>query len=155
MTPITISMIFRIENSVCSGNQRATRSVQIAKPAYNANVVAPRAKEWDMSDDNGSTVFTTNIGAQTSAVVMTQSRKQGLRNDDDERCERGKENKKGKKCGCAGKDLAQVSCTASGPRPVTLSSGRIRMSCCWIDNITPVITNTCTTTTVVDIADTV
>ncbi|CAH7685793.1 expressed protein [Phakopsora pachyrhizi] len=66
MTPITISMIFRIENSVCSGNQRATRSVQIAKPAYNANVVAPRAKEWDMSDDNGSTVFTTNIGAQTS-----------------------------------------------------------------------------------------
>ncbi|CAH7668654.1 hypothetical protein PPACK8108_LOCUS3190, partial [Phakopsora pachyrhizi] len=51
MTPITISMIFRIENSVCSGNQRATRSVQIAKPAYNANVVAPRAKEWDMSDD--------------------------------------------------------------------------------------------------------
>ncbi|CAH7685953.1 hypothetical protein PPACK8108_LOCUS20544 [Phakopsora pachyrhizi] len=55
MTPITISMIFRIENSVCSGNQRATRSVQIAKPAYNANIVAPRAKEWDMSDDNGST----------------------------------------------------------------------------------------------------
>ncbi|KAI8450635.1 hypothetical protein BY996DRAFT_6417189 [Phakopsora pachyrhizi] len=66
MTPITISMIFRIENSVCSGNQRAIRSVQIAKPAYNANIVAPRAKEWDISDDNGSTVFTTNIGAQTS-----------------------------------------------------------------------------------------
>ncbi|KAI8449569.1 hypothetical protein BY996DRAFT_6418309 [Phakopsora pachyrhizi] len=57
--------------------------------------------------------------------------------------------------GCAGKDLVQVSCTASGPTPVTLSSRRIRMSCCWIDNITPVITNTCTTTAVVDIADTV
>ncbi|KAI8448090.1 hypothetical protein BY996DRAFT_4557347, partial [Phakopsora pachyrhizi] len=28
-----------IENSVCSGNQRATRSVQIATPTYNANIV--------------------------------------------------------------------------------------------------------------------
>ncbi|CAH7682537.1 hypothetical protein BY996DRAFT_4598630, partial [Phakopsora pachyrhizi] len=44
---------------------RATKTVEIATPTYYANLVATRAKKWDMSDDNGSTVFTTNSGAQT------------------------------------------------------------------------------------------
>ncbi|CAH7676272.1 expressed protein, partial [Phakopsora pachyrhizi] len=43
----------------------ATKTVEIATPTYYANLVATRAKKWDMSDDNGSTVFTTNSGAQT------------------------------------------------------------------------------------------
>ncbi|KAI8461846.1 hypothetical protein BY996DRAFT_8683066 [Phakopsora pachyrhizi] len=54
-----------IANLVSSGFQRATKSVEIAKPTYYANLVAIRAKKWDMSDYNGSTVFTTNSGAQT------------------------------------------------------------------------------------------
>ncbi|CAH7668224.1 Piwi domain-domain-containing protein [Phakopsora pachyrhizi] len=54
-----------IANSVCCGFQRATRSVQIATPTYYANIVATRAKKWDMSYDNNSTVFTTKSGTQT------------------------------------------------------------------------------------------
>ncbi|KAI8458343.1 hypothetical protein BY996DRAFT_6410988 [Phakopsora pachyrhizi] len=56
----------KIANSVCSASQRATKSVGIATPTYYANLVATRAKKWDISDENGSTVFTTNSGAQTS-----------------------------------------------------------------------------------------
>ncbi|CAH7671594.1 Piwi domain-containing protein, partial [Phakopsora pachyrhizi] len=37
-----------IANSVCSGFQRAIRSVQIATPTYYAIIVATRAKKWDM-----------------------------------------------------------------------------------------------------------
>ncbi|CAH7681879.1 hypothetical protein PPACK8108_LOCUS14545 [Phakopsora pachyrhizi] len=55
-----------IANSVCSASQRATKSVGIATPTYYANLVATRAKKWYISDENGSTVFTTNIGTQTS-----------------------------------------------------------------------------------------
>ncbi|KAI8458450.1 hypothetical protein BY996DRAFT_6410885 [Phakopsora pachyrhizi] len=55
-----------IANSVCSASQGATKSVGIATPTYYANLVATRAKKWDISDENGSTVFTTNRGAQTS-----------------------------------------------------------------------------------------
>ncbi|CAH7677400.1 hypothetical protein PPACK8108_LOCUS12552, partial [Phakopsora pachyrhizi] len=47
-------------NLASSGFQRATKTVEIATPTYYANLVATRAKKWDMSDDNGSTVFTTN-----------------------------------------------------------------------------------------------
>ncbi|CAH7675010.1 hypothetical protein PPACK8108_LOCUS9973, partial [Phakopsora pachyrhizi] len=39
-------------------------------PTYYANLVATRAKKWYMSDADGSTVFTTNSGAQ--APVMRQ-----------------------------------------------------------------------------------
>ncbi|CAH7673250.1 Piwi domain-domain-containing protein, partial [Phakopsora pachyrhizi] len=56
--------------SVCYGFQRATRSVQIATPAYYANIVATRAKKWDMSYDNGFTVFTTKSGGQTPGERM-------------------------------------------------------------------------------------
>ncbi|KAI8453362.1 hypothetical protein BY996DRAFT_6560309 [Phakopsora pachyrhizi] len=56
----------KFANSVCSASQRATKSVGIATPTYYANLVATRAKKWDISDENGSTVFTTNSGAQTS-----------------------------------------------------------------------------------------
>ncbi|KAI8453402.1 hypothetical protein BY996DRAFT_6609422 [Phakopsora pachyrhizi] len=55
-----------IANSVCSTSQRATKSVGIATPTYYANLVAKRAKKWDISDENGSTVFTVNSGTQTS-----------------------------------------------------------------------------------------
>ncbi|CAH7675335.1 hypothetical protein PPACK8108_LOCUS10331 [Phakopsora pachyrhizi] len=55
-----------IANSICSASQRATKSVGIATPTYYANLVATRAKKWDISDENGSTVFTTNSGTQTS-----------------------------------------------------------------------------------------
>ncbi|CAH7670721.1 Piwi domain-containing protein, partial [Phakopsora pachyrhizi] len=54
-----------IANSVCYGFQKATRSVQIATPIYYANIVAIRAKKWDMSYNNNSTVFTTKSGTQT------------------------------------------------------------------------------------------
>ncbi|KAI8453422.1 hypothetical protein BY996DRAFT_6414658 [Phakopsora pachyrhizi] len=54
-----------IANLVSSGFQRATKSVGLATPTYYANLVASRAKNWDMSDDNGSKVFTTNSGTQT------------------------------------------------------------------------------------------
>ncbi|CAH7690777.1 Piwi domain-containing protein, partial [Phakopsora pachyrhizi] len=37
-----------ITNSVCSGFQRATRSVQIAAPTYYANIAATNAKKWGM-----------------------------------------------------------------------------------------------------------
>ncbi|CAH7672793.1 hypothetical protein PPACK8108_LOCUS7625, partial [Phakopsora pachyrhizi] len=47
-------------NLASSGFQRATKSVEIDTPTYYANLVATRAKKWDMSDANGSTVFTTN-----------------------------------------------------------------------------------------------
>ncbi|KAI8460277.1 hypothetical protein BY996DRAFT_4574891, partial [Phakopsora pachyrhizi] len=49
-----------IANLASSGFQRATKTVEIATPTYYANLVATRAKKWDMSDDNGSTVLTTN-----------------------------------------------------------------------------------------------
>ncbi|CAH7685334.1 hypothetical protein PPACK8108_LOCUS19834, partial [Phakopsora pachyrhizi] len=55
-----------IANSVCSASQRATKSVGITTPTYYANLVATRDKKWDISDENGSTVFTTNSGTQTS-----------------------------------------------------------------------------------------
>ncbi|CAH7667853.1 hypothetical protein BY996DRAFT_4576453, partial [Phakopsora pachyrhizi] len=55
-----------IANSVCSASQRATKSVGIATPTNYANLVATRAKKLDISDENGSTVFTTNSGTQTS-----------------------------------------------------------------------------------------
>ncbi|CAH7690244.1 hypothetical protein PPACK8108_LOCUS25527, partial [Phakopsora pachyrhizi] len=55
-----------IANSICSASQRATKSVGIATPTYYANLVATRAKKWDISDENGSTVFTTNSRTQTS-----------------------------------------------------------------------------------------
>ncbi|CAH7686385.1 hypothetical protein PPACK8108_LOCUS21029, partial [Phakopsora pachyrhizi] len=54
------SRYIKIANLVSSGFQRATKSVEIATPTYYANLVATRAKKWDMSDANGSTVFTTN-----------------------------------------------------------------------------------------------
>ncbi|CAH7688755.1 Piwi domain-containing protein, partial [Phakopsora pachyrhizi] len=65
-TNYTVNDLQNIENSLCSGFQRATRSVQIATPTYYKNLVATRAKKWDISDDNGFTVFTTNSGIQTS-----------------------------------------------------------------------------------------
>ncbi|KAI8453327.1 hypothetical protein BY996DRAFT_6414749 [Phakopsora pachyrhizi] len=55
-----------IANSVFSESQRATKSVGIATPTYHANLLATRAKKWDISDENGFTVFTTNSGAQNS-----------------------------------------------------------------------------------------
>ncbi|KAI8446728.1 hypothetical protein BY996DRAFT_4536762, partial [Phakopsora pachyrhizi] len=55
-----------IANSVCSASQRATKCVGITTPTNYANLVATRAKKWDISDEYGSTVFTTNSGAQTS-----------------------------------------------------------------------------------------
>ncbi|KAI8454339.1 hypothetical protein BY996DRAFT_6413958 [Phakopsora pachyrhizi] len=62
----TVDDTQNIENSVCSASQRATKSVGIATPPYYANLVATWAKKWAISDENGSTVFTTNSGAQTS-----------------------------------------------------------------------------------------
>ncbi|CAH7681947.1 hypothetical protein PPACK8108_LOCUS14623 [Phakopsora pachyrhizi] len=50
----------------CSASQRATKSVGIATPTYYANLFATRAKKCDISDENGSTIFTTNSGTQTS-----------------------------------------------------------------------------------------
>ncbi|CAH7667857.1 expressed protein [Phakopsora pachyrhizi] len=61
----TVDDLQNIANLASSGLQRATKTVEIATPTYYANLVATRAKKWDMSDDNGSTVFTTNSGAQT------------------------------------------------------------------------------------------
>ncbi|CAH7675127.1 hypothetical protein PPACK8108_LOCUS10087 [Phakopsora pachyrhizi] len=46
-----------IANSVCSASQRATKSDGISTPTYYANLVATRDKKWDISDENGSTVF--------------------------------------------------------------------------------------------------
>ncbi|CAH7676858.1 hypothetical protein BY996DRAFT_4589300, partial [Phakopsora pachyrhizi] len=51
-----------IANSVCSASQRATKSVGITTPTCYANLVATRDKKWDISGENGSTVFTTNSG---------------------------------------------------------------------------------------------
>ncbi|CAH7686338.1 hypothetical protein PPACK8108_LOCUS20976 [Phakopsora pachyrhizi] len=62
----TVDDTQNIENSVCSASQRATKSVGIATPPYYANLVATWAKKWAISDENGSTVFTTNSGALTS-----------------------------------------------------------------------------------------
>ncbi|KAI8456939.1 hypothetical protein BY996DRAFT_6412017 [Phakopsora pachyrhizi] len=59
----TVDDLQNIANLVSSGFQRATKSVEIATPTYYANLVATSAKKWDMSDANGSTVFTTNSGA--------------------------------------------------------------------------------------------
>ncbi|KAI8448288.1 hypothetical protein BY996DRAFT_8422721 [Phakopsora pachyrhizi] len=56
----TVDDLQNIANLASSGFQRATKTVEIATPTYYANLVATRAKKWDMSDDNGSTVFTTN-----------------------------------------------------------------------------------------------
>ncbi|CAH7689294.1 Piwi domain-domain-containing protein, partial [Phakopsora pachyrhizi] len=61
----TVDDLQNIANLVSSGFQRATKFVEIDTPTYYANLVATRAKKWDMSDANGSTVFTTNSGAQT------------------------------------------------------------------------------------------
>ncbi|CAH7676321.1 hypothetical protein PPACK8108_LOCUS11440, partial [Phakopsora pachyrhizi] len=61
----TVDDLQNIANLISSGFQRATKSVEIATPTYCANLVATSAKKWDMSDANGSTVFTTNSGAQT------------------------------------------------------------------------------------------
>ncbi|CAH7674996.1 Piwi domain-domain-containing protein, partial [Phakopsora pachyrhizi] len=61
----TVDDFQNIANLVSSGFQRATKSVEIATPTYYANLVATRAKKWDMSDDYGSTIFTANSGAQT------------------------------------------------------------------------------------------
>ncbi|KAI8452029.1 hypothetical protein BY996DRAFT_4585091, partial [Phakopsora pachyrhizi] len=55
-----------IANSVYSTSQRATKSVGITTPTCYSNLVATRDKKWDISDENGSTVFTTNSGTQTS-----------------------------------------------------------------------------------------
>ncbi|CAH7687334.1 hypothetical protein PPACK8108_LOCUS22108 [Phakopsora pachyrhizi] len=43
-----------------------TKSVQKATPTYYVNLIATRSKKWDMSDDNGSTVFTTKSEIQRS-----------------------------------------------------------------------------------------
>ncbi|CAH7683622.1 expressed protein, partial [Phakopsora pachyrhizi] len=56
----TVDDLQNIANLASSGFQRATKTVEIATPTYYANLVATRAKKWDMSDDNSSTVFTTN-----------------------------------------------------------------------------------------------
>ncbi|CAH7670405.1 hypothetical protein PPACK8108_LOCUS5108, partial [Phakopsora pachyrhizi] len=61
----TVDDLQNIANLVSSGFQRAIKSVEIATPTYYANLVATRAKKCNMSDANGSTVFTTNSGAQT------------------------------------------------------------------------------------------
>ncbi|KAI8459793.1 hypothetical protein BY996DRAFT_6409912 [Phakopsora pachyrhizi] len=52
-----------IVNSLFIGSQRATKSVGLATPTYYANLLATRAKKWDISDENGSTFFTTNSGS--------------------------------------------------------------------------------------------
>ncbi|CAH7690639.1 hypothetical protein PPACK8108_LOCUS26049, partial [Phakopsora pachyrhizi] len=56
----TVDDLQNIANLASSVFQRATKTVEIATPTYYANLVATRAKKWDMSDDNGSTVFTAN-----------------------------------------------------------------------------------------------
>ncbi|CAH7687027.1 hypothetical protein PPACK8108_LOCUS21750, partial [Phakopsora pachyrhizi] len=64
--PFLYNLLFQSQASLngtscfSSGFQRATKSVEIAAPTYYANLVATRAKKWNISDDNGSTVFTTN-----------------------------------------------------------------------------------------------
>ncbi|CAH7671394.1 Piwi domain-domain-containing protein, partial [Phakopsora pachyrhizi] len=67
----TVDDLQKIANLVSSGFQRANNSVEIATPTCYANLVVTGAKKWDMSDANGSTVFTTNSGAQT--VVKRQN----------------------------------------------------------------------------------
>ncbi|KAI8456467.1 hypothetical protein BY996DRAFT_8446644 [Phakopsora pachyrhizi] len=62
----TVDDPWNIANSLFSGSQRATKSVGIATPTYYANLLATRAKKWDISDENASTFFTTNSGTQTS-----------------------------------------------------------------------------------------
>ncbi|KAI8449446.1 hypothetical protein BY996DRAFT_6418435 [Phakopsora pachyrhizi] len=47
-----------IANSVCSASQRASKYVRIAKPTCYANLIDTRAKKWDISDENGSTILT-------------------------------------------------------------------------------------------------
>ncbi|CAH7686507.1 hypothetical protein PPACK8108_LOCUS21162 [Phakopsora pachyrhizi] len=56
----TVDDLQNIANLASSGFQRAIKTVEIATPTNYANLVITRAKKWDMSDDNGSTVFTTN-----------------------------------------------------------------------------------------------
>ncbi|CAH7681709.1 hypothetical protein PPACK8108_LOCUS14351 [Phakopsora pachyrhizi] len=56
----TFDDLQNIANLASSEFQRATKTVEIATPTYSANLVVTRAKKWDMSDNNGSTVFTTN-----------------------------------------------------------------------------------------------
>ncbi|CAH7672774.1 hypothetical protein PPACK8108_LOCUS7606, partial [Phakopsora pachyrhizi] len=70
--PFLYNLLFQSQASLngtscfCSASQRATKSVGITTPTYYANLVATRDKKWDISDENGSTVFTTNSGTQTS-----------------------------------------------------------------------------------------
>ncbi|CAH7687754.1 hypothetical protein PPACK8108_LOCUS22588 [Phakopsora pachyrhizi] len=45
-TNYTVNDLQNIAYSLCSGFQRATRSVQIEKFTYYANIVATRAKKW-------------------------------------------------------------------------------------------------------------
>ncbi|CAH7670203.1 Piwi domain-containing protein, partial [Phakopsora pachyrhizi] len=45
-TNYTVNDLQNIANSLCSGFQRATRSVQIEKFTHYANLVATRAKKW-------------------------------------------------------------------------------------------------------------
>ncbi|CAH7667424.1 hypothetical protein PPACK8108_LOCUS1824 [Phakopsora pachyrhizi] len=45
-TNYTVNNLQNIAYSLCSGFQRATRSVQIEKFTYYANIVATRAKKW-------------------------------------------------------------------------------------------------------------
>ncbi|CAH7685509.1 hypothetical protein BY996DRAFT_4587610, partial [Phakopsora pachyrhizi] len=62
----------KITNSVCSAFQRATKSVGIATPTKYANLVATKAKKWDISDENGSAVFTINSRTQTSGERLCE-----------------------------------------------------------------------------------
>ncbi|CAH7685023.1 hypothetical protein PPACK8108_LOCUS19492 [Phakopsora pachyrhizi] len=61
---VTLIFCFKIyrDRFECHPND-ADRS---ATPTYYAYLVATRAKKWDISDENGSAVFTTNSGTQTS-----------------------------------------------------------------------------------------
>ncbi|KAI8460203.1 hypothetical protein BY996DRAFT_6409551 [Phakopsora pachyrhizi] len=45
----------------------------VSTPTYYAYLVATRAKKWDISDENGSAVFTTNSGTQTSAASCQEN----------------------------------------------------------------------------------
>ncbi|MBW0462350.1 hypothetical protein O181_002065 [Austropuccinia psidii MF-1] len=55
-----------IINMICSGFQRATRSVSIATPAYYADIVATRVKIWLNIDDDASTIASGGSKTQTS-----------------------------------------------------------------------------------------
>ncbi|KAI8458311.1 hypothetical protein BY996DRAFT_6410998 [Phakopsora pachyrhizi] len=63
--PFLYNLLFQSQASlnVFSASQRATKSVGITTPTYYANLVATKAKKWDISVENSSTVFTTNSGA--------------------------------------------------------------------------------------------